>query len=80
MDWTVVKHCFLQRDALRSGRYLPTFRVICIMRKVNESGTDIGRLTGGMGTLTRSLRARTTAKEPLALNGPFYKSRDVGSE
>jgi hypothetical protein len=50
------------------------------MRKVNESGTDIGRLTGGMGTLTRSLRARTTAKEPLALNGPFYKSRDVGSE
>jgi hypothetical protein len=50
------------------------------MRKVNKSGTDIGRLTAGIGALIQPLGVRRTAKEPLSLNGPFYKSRDVDSE
>lgn len=50
------------------------------MRKVNESGTVIGRVTDGMGALIQPLKVRRTVKEPVALKWPFYKSREVGSE
>jgi hypothetical protein len=50
------------------------------LRKVNESGTVIGRVSAGTGGLIQKLKVRREAKEFVALNWPFYKSMEVGSE
>jgi hypothetical protein len=51
-----------------------------VLWKVNESVMVIGTVNAGVRVLAQPLNIRRTVKGPVALNWPFYKSREVGSE